>query len=47
MEAVEYASLERVDWFNHYQLLESIGNVPPAALEAAYYRQQEGSVKAA
>ncbi len=47
MEAVEYATLEWVDWFNHRRLLEPIGNVPPAELEAAYYRQQEESAKAA
>lgn len=47
MEAVEYATLEWVDWFNHRRLLEPIGNVPPVELEAAYYRQQEESAKAA
>ncbi|BAN68433.1 integrase catalytic region [endosymbiont of unidentified scaly snail isolate Monju] len=46
-EAVEYATLEWVDWFNHRRLLEPIGNVPPAELEAAYYRQQKESAKAA
>ena len=38
LEAVEYATLERVDWFNHRRLLEPIGDVPPAELEAAYYQ---------
>ena len=38
LEAVEYATLEWVDWFNHRRLLEPIGNVPPAELEASYYR---------
>ena len=37
IEAVEYATLEWIDWFNHRRLLEPIGNVPPAELEAAYY----------
>jgi len=37
LEAVEYATLEWVDWFNHRRLLEPIGNVPPAELEATYY----------
>jgi len=46
-EAVEYATLEWVDWFNHRRLLEPIGNVPPAELEMAYYRQQEESAIAA
>jgi transposase InsO family protein len=40
LEAVEYATLEWVDWFNHRRLLEPIGNVPPAELELAYYHQQ-------
>jgi len=38
IDAVEYATLERVDWFNHRRLLEPIGNVPPAELEASYYQ---------
>ena len=37
LEAVEYATLEWVDWFNNRRLLEPIGNVPPAEFEAAYY----------
>ena len=47
IEAVEFATLEWVDWFNNRRLLESIGNVPPAELEAAYYEQLEGSAMAA
>jgi len=47
LEAVEYATLEWVDWFNHRRLLEPIGNIPPAELEMAYYRQLEGSAMAA
>lgn len=47
VDAVEYATLEWVDWFNHRRLLESIGNVPPAELELAYYRQRDGSAMAA
>ena len=38
LEAVEYATLEWVDWFNHRRLLEPIGNIPPAELEARYYQ---------
>ena len=38
LEAVEYATLEWVDWFNHRRLLEPIGNMPPAELEASYYQ---------
>ena len=33
-EAVEFATLEWVDWFNHRRLLEPIGNIPPAEAEA-------------
>ena len=35
-EAVEYATLESVDWFNHRRLLESIGNIPPVEAEEQY-----------
>jgi putative transposase len=28
IDAVEYAKLEWVDWFNHRRLLEPIGNMP-------------------
>lgn len=47
IDAVEYATLEWVDWFNNRQLLEPIGNIPPAELEATYYRQQSESVMVA
>ena len=47
LEAVEFATLEWVDWFNHRRLLEPIGHVPPAELEEAYYRQMEESAIAA
>ncbi len=36
-EAVEFATLEWVDWFNNRRLLEPIGNVPPAEAEERYY----------
>ena len=36
-DAVELATLERVDWFNHRQLLEPIGKIPPAEAEDRYY----------
>src|SRR5581483_229542 len=32
-EAVEFATLEWVDWFNNRRLLEPIGNIPPAEAE--------------
>jgi putative transposase len=47
IEAVEFATLEWVDWFNNRRLLEPIGNVPPVEFERAYYRRQEGQALAA
>jgi transposase InsO family protein len=41
VEAVEFATLEWVDWFNNRRLLEAIGNMPPAEAEARYYAQAE------
>ena len=38
-EQVEIATLEYVDWFNHRRLYETCGDIPPAELEQAYYRQ--------
>lgn len=46
-EAVELATLDWVDWYNHKRLLGSIGNIPPAEAEAACYRQQAGQAEAA
>jgi transposase InsO family protein len=40
-EAVEFATLEWVDWFNNRRLLEPIGNIPPNEAEAAYYAKLE------
>ncbi len=37
LDAVEFATLEWVDWFNNRPLLEPIGNIPPAEAEANYY----------
>jgi transposase InsO family protein len=39
LEAVEFATLDWVDWFNHRRLLEPIGYVPPAEYEARYQEQ--------
>ncbi|MET4036276.1 hypothetical protein ABMB68_009072 [Bradyrhizobium sp. RT4a] len=36
-EAVEFATLEWVDWFNNRRLLEPVGNIPPAEAEQRYY----------
>jgi transposase InsO family protein len=38
VDAVEIATIEWVDWFNHRRLLEPIGNVPPAELCARQSR---------
>src|SRR5829696_8139671 len=40
LDQVEYATLEWVDWFNHRRLLEPIGYLPPAELEATYWRRE-------
>jgi putative transposase len=47
LEAVEFATLEWVDWFNNRRLLEPIGNVPPAKAEERYYVQAEAPALAA
>ena len=46
-DAVEYATLEWVDWFNNRRLLEPIGNIPPAEAEANFYAALEKSDMAA
>ncbi len=46
-EAVEFATLEWVDWFNSRRLLEPIGNIPPAEAEDAYYSALEEPAKLA
>jgi len=46
-DAVEYATLEWVDWFNNRRLLESIGDVPPAEYELTYHRLNESQAMAA
>jgi putative transposase len=46
-EAVEFATLEWVDWFNNRRLLEPIGNMPPAEAEARYYATLEEPAMAA
>ena len=47
LEAVEFATLEWVDWFNHRRLLTPIGHVPPAEFEQQYYLAQEAPVMTA
>ena len=46
VDDVEYATLVWVDWFNNRRLLESLGYVPPAEFEAAYYQQQRQAMAA-
>jgi transposase InsO family protein len=47
LEAVEYATLEWVDWFNNRRLLEPIGHVPPAEAEATYEATRQEPAKIA
>ena len=46
-EAVEYATLEWVDWFNTRRLLQPIGNIPPTEAEEEYYAALEADAVAA
>jgi len=47
LEAVEFATLEWVDWFNKERLLAPIGYLPPAEFEELYYREQESQAAVA
>lgn len=47
LEAVEFATLEWVHWFNHRRLLGPIGHVPPAEAEARLQAQLEDAAMAA
>lgn len=40
IDAVEFATLKWIDWFNNRRLLGPIGYVPPAEYEEAWYRSQ-------
>jgi transposase InsO family protein len=40
-DAVEYATLDWISWFNTKRLLEPIGNIPPAEYENLYYTQEK------
>ena len=46
-EAVEFATLEWVDWFNTRRILEPIGNIPPAEAEARFYAMLDTPAMAA
>jgi len=39
-DAVEYATLEWVDWFNRRRILEPLGYLPPFEFEQMYYRHE-------
>jgi putative transposase len=41
IDAVEYATLEWVGWFDRRRLLEPLGYVPPIEFETVYHRSQE------
>ena len=43
VDHVELETLIYVDWFNNTRLHSEIGNVPPAEVEEAYYRQQQSA----
>ena len=47
LKAVEFATLEWVEWLNNRRLLEAIGNVPPAEAEERYHKQIETLAMAA
>ncbi len=46
LEQVELAMARWVDWYNNRRLHTSIGNLPPAEHEAAYYADRDGSAVA-
>jgi transposase InsO family protein len=47
LEAVEFATLEWVHWFNHRRLLGPIGHIPPAEAERRHHEQPENAAMAA
>jgi putative transposase len=47
LEAVEFATLEWVDWFNNRRLLEPIGFIPPAEAEERYFAMLNDKAMAA
>jgi transposase InsO family protein len=47
LQAVEFATLDWVDWLNNRRLLAPIGNISPAEFEEAYYRKREESAMVA
>ena len=47
LEAVEFATLEWVEWLNNRRLLAPIGHVPPTEFEQQYYLAQQAPVMTA
>jgi transposase InsO family protein len=47
LDAVEYATLEWVDWFSNRRLLESSGHASPAEYEREYHPLNEAQAMAA
>ena len=47
LEAVEFATLEWVDWFYNRRLLEPIGFIPPAEAEERYFAMLNDKAMAA
>jgi len=45
-EQVEIATLEYTDWYNHRRIFRTCGDIAPAELEDAYYRQNPALTKA-
>ena len=41
LDDLELSTLEYIDWFNHRRLHGQIGMIPPAEIEAIYYRQSD------
>lgn len=46
-EAVEFATLEWVDWFNNRRIMEPIGYITPAEAEERYYAMRDQKPMAA
>lgn len=47
LEAVEFATLEWIDWFNNRRIFEPIGDIPPVEYEEMYYRSQQAPAEVA
>lgn len=47
LQAVEFATLDWVDWFNQQRLLGPIGDIPPAEAEKHFYATLTESAEAA